>query len=412
MRAASGVDTSISKESATTPSPIHVCMHVLGTARTDVRVMREATALVEAGFAVTIVDIEHEGRRHVEEDIRGVQLKHVIAPGWYTSRRFKLWFLIQAVQILIRSILRLLQTSIDIYHAHDIKALPACYLAARLRRKPLIFDAHELPLSEEAKSIHWRGLITLFSRLLTIMIPHCAGVITVSPPIAQEIRNRYHYPSVSLVRNIPMYRAVPKSDRLRQHLGLSPDVRIALYQGNLQQNRGLERLIYAASFLEPDTVIVLMGKGFKAPQSQLEALITSERVADRVKIIPPVPYEELLDWTASADIGLIVYPPDYSLNTKMCLPNKLFEFLIAGLPVLASQLDAVVDLIRTYDVGHVVSSLTPADVGAAINATLADLDVLARMRCNALDVAQQDLCWEKESQRLIHLYHEILATQK
>jgi glycosyltransferase involved in cell wall biosynthesis len=257
--------------------------------------------------------------------------------------------------------------------------------------------------------MRWRGLITLFSHLLTIMVPRCAGVITVSPPIAREIGNSYACPDVTLIRNVPPYQAVPRSDRLRQHLGLGSDVRLALYQGGFLANRGLDRLIRAAPYLERNTVIVLMGSGSEAMQAQLEALIASEGVADRVKIVPPVPYAELLDWTASADLGLITYSPDHSLNIKMCLPNKLFEYLMADLPVLSSQLDAVGEVIRVHNVGQIVSSLAPADVGAAINTMLADPVALASMRRNALEVARQDLCWEKESQRLIRFYHNILA---
>jgi glycosyltransferase involved in cell wall biosynthesis len=409
MKAVSGVDASVVREPTTTSPPIRVGMHVLGTAHTDMRVMRAATALVEAGFAVTVVDIEWKRSEPVEEDICGVWVKHIFTPNWYTARRFKPWFLIQAVWLLIRSTLLLLQTSADAYHAHDTKTMPACFLAARLRRKPLIFDAHELPLSNESETTHWRGIIRLFSGLLALMVPRCAGVITISPPIAQEIHKRYAGPGVTLIRNMPASRAVPKSDRLRHYLGLSTEVRIALYQGGLEASRGLDRLICAAPFLKQDIAIVLMGPDIEGIQPQLEALIHSERVTDRVKIVPSVPYAEILDWTASANIGLIIYAPDHSLNVKMCLPNKLFEYLMAGLPVLASQLDAVADIINTYDVGQIVSSLRPTDIAAAINTLVGNPLAYARMRRNALIAAQQELCWEKESHRLIHLYHEILA---
>jgi len=384
-------------------------MHVLGSAHTDVRVMRAATALAEAGFAVSVVDVECERARPAEEDICGIHMKHLIMPSWYTSRRFKPWFFSKAAQVLILGILGLIQARADIYHAHDVTALPACYIAARLRRKPLIFEAHELPPPEKSV-LFGRGLRWLLRHLLAMILPGCAGVITVSPQIAREMRIRYHVPEVTVIRNVPAYRSVPKNGRLRQYLGLSPNVRIALYQGTLQPNRGLDVLVRASLFLEPDIVIVLMGKGDEPTLSQLAELIESEGVADRIKILPAVPYAELLDWTASADIGLNVLPPDYSLSIRWCLPNKLFEYLMAGLPVLTSQLDAVADVIKTHDVGQVVSSLDPAEVGAAITSMLADPGVLARMHLNALDTAREEFNWEKERRHLTHLYLEIGGT--
>jgi glycosyltransferase involved in cell wall biosynthesis len=390
-----------------TQTSIKVCMHVLGSARTDVRVMREATALVEAGFAVSIVDVESDRTLPVEEHMHGIRVQHINRPSWFVSTRFKPWFLVKLALMTISGALRLIRTPADVYHAHEETALLACYLAARVRRKPLIFDAHELPWSEPYLR-RWRRLHAVSVRLLAGLVPRCAGVITVSPSIVQEIGNSYSCPDVTLIRNIPAYQAVSRSDRLRQHLGLGPGVRLALYQGGFQSYRGLDRLIRAAAFVEHDIVIVIMGKGSEQRLFELETLIASEGVADRVKILPPVPYAELLDWTASADIGLIIHLPDHSLNIKMCLPNKLFEYLMAGLPVLSSQLDAIVEVIKTYDVGQIVSSVAPAEIGAAVNTMLADRAALARMRRNALEAAQRDLHWGKESRQLIRLYHSIL----
>jgi len=370
--------------------------------------MREATALAKEGYSVSIVDVESDRTHPVEEEIRGIRVKHIMMPSWFVSTRFKPWFLAKATWMLICGILRLIRTPADIYHAHDEQALPACYIVARLRHKLLIFDAHEFPFSEKSVT-RWRRLHALAVSLVARMAPYCRGIITVSQPIAQEIHRLYRGPEVTVIRNIPMYRTVQRTDRLREYLGLSPETRIALYQGNLKHDRELDRLIRAAVFLERDIVIVMMGKGSKETLSELQMLIANEGVGDRVKIIPPVPYEELLDWTASADIGLIIYSQDYSPNVRMCLPNKFFEYLMAGLPILSSQLDVVADISRTYDVGQVVSSLTPADIAAAINTMLADPVALDRMRLNALESAQRVFNWEKELQQLIHLYDDILT---
>ncbi len=153
----------------------------------------------------------------------------------------------------------------------------------------------------------------------------------------------------------------------------------------------------------------MMGPSYGTTQAELEALIVSEGVAERVKIIPPVSYEELLEWTASADIGLTIFPLDYSLSILMTQPNKLFEYLMAGVPVLSSQLPAIVEVIKTYDVGQIVPSFEPEAIGRTINAMLADDTALHRMSHNALEAAKNDLNWEKERLPLLRLYEDIGA---
>jgi glycosyltransferase involved in cell wall biosynthesis len=149
----------------------------------------------------------------------------------------------------------------------------------------------------------------------------------------------------------------------------------------------------------------VMGSG--PAQASLEALARVEGVSDRVRILPPAPYEELLQWTASAELGLIAYRGDYSLNVRYCLPNKLFEYLMAGVPVVATELDAVADILRRYDVGVVIPSTEPEVVGKAISAILADIPGRARMRGNALVASQGELRWEMERERLETLYESV-----
>lgn len=391
-----------------TRAPIKVCMHLLDTARTDFRVMRDALALKEAGFEVHIVDIDRDPQRPAEEVISGVHFKHIHVPGWYTPTRFKPWFLAKMALAIIISTCALLKTDAAVYHAHVEKALPAAYIAARLRRKPIIFDAPELTLTDPTYA-RWRRLHAVVTWVLARVVPACEGVITASPLYARELQKQYRAREVTLIRNVPAYQTIAHSNRLREYLSLGPGTRIALYQGNLQPNRGLDALVHAARFLNPHIVFVMMGNDYRNTRTQLETLIADEKVAEQVKIIPAAPYEELLSWTASADIGLTILPQDYSLSIKLCLPNKLFEYLMAGLPVLSTPLEAVADILATYDVGQVISSSKPEDIGATINTMLDDEAALADMRRNALAAAEKEFHWEKEREKLIKLYRKLSA---
>lgn len=385
---------------------VKICLYTLQKSSNDVRLMREANALVAAGFAVTVIDAE--SKRVGSEEVNGIHIKHIVMPRWFVSTRFKPWFLVKATGAFLRSIPYLLQTPAHIYHAYNELSLPACCLVAWLRRKPVIFEAYELLLSDPAVK-RWPLLRALAIRVLRWMLSDGVVIITPSPGAIQPLRELYQVPDIVVLRNVPVYRTVAKTDRLQMHLGLPSGTRIALYQGIFQGNRRLDILVRAARFLEQGNVIVLMGQDLEGTRGALENLIAEEGVSDKIKLLPPVPYEELLDWTASAELGLILFSPDYSLNIRYCLPNKFFEYLMAGLPVLSSSLDILQEIISTHDVGQVVSSLAPEDVGTAINALLADRAALARMSQNALRVAQEEFNWDKEKLALIDLYQQVLS---
>ncbi len=203
------------KDTVMAVSAISVCMHVLGTARNDVRAMRAATTLADAGFRVSMIDIEGEGVHVVEEDSDGVHIRHIHVSDSFNATRFRRWSFVRGVWLFLRSLFLLLRTSTDIYHALDLPALAACYVAARLRRKPLIFESYELPFSMLAVSDMSRSrrrLQRLCRLLMHALVRGCAGVIVVSPPILQEMQDRYHPARVALVRNIPAYRRVRKGN--------------------------------------------------------------------------------------------------------------------------------------------------------------------------------------------------------
>ena len=258
-------------------SPLSICMHVRGAARTDGRVMREATALVESGFAVSILDIEQDYTRPTQEDVAHVRLVHTFVSKSSFAVRFRSLLLLMKLIEHFSLAYKLTRIPADVYHAHDWMALPACYLAARLRRKALIFDAHELPLAELTDT-RWARFKSPLTLMIRMMVRYCSATITVSPPIIQEIQEHFHAHNLVLVRNVHRYQTTLPSNRLRQLLNLDSATRIALYQGNIQAGRGLHVLVQVAKFLEPNIVIVIMGRGIGETSTQLEALALNEGV--------------------------------------------------------------------------------------------------------------------------------------
>jgi len=383
----------------------HIGMHLQGTARTDARVLREARALRDAGYVVSIVDTDPDTARPRVETFDGITLRHVPKIRWRILPG-KLGAAISAWRLLYGRVRALLALGVDVYHAHDANTLFAASLAGLVRRKPVILDAHELPYVEPYFQV--RPIQRLFyTTMLRVMLPHCAAAITVSPPIVDEIQRRYGGPRAVVVRNVTPYQPPLASNRLRERLGLPATTRIALYQGNLQGDRALDVLVRAARYLPDNIAVVLIGNG--PSQAALAALIAHEGVGERVRLVPAAPYSELLAWTASADLGLIIYPPNSSPNVRYCLPNKLFEYLMAGLPVLDSPLDAVNDILETYGVGASVGTLDPEVVGRTIGQLLGDTQRLAEMRQRALAASAGDLRWEIEQTRLVSLYQSVVG---
>ncbi len=384
---------------------LRICMHVLMPLGIDIRVEREARTLSDQGYAVTVVDLAGENVPPLVEVDERIQIKHLPVTRNFTITRFRRWTTLRAAALFVRGVFTLLRTPADIYHAHDVNALPATYVAARLKRKPLIYDAHELPLAEISVKARW---VQRLSRVvLRHIVPRCTEVITVSPPIVRVLQEEYGARRVTLVRNIPWYQSVAPNNILREHLGLAAETRILLFQGNLGANRALDLLVRAARFLRPGIVIVLLGPPRPEVQSVLAALIVSEGVAERVRVLPPVPYAELLQWTAGADMGLALFRPDYSFNVRWCLPNKLFEYLMAGLPVLASSLDVVREVLEKEGVGRIVEDMTPVGIAAAMNELLADEEGLRQMHQRALALVRRSLCWEQEQRQLLELYARV-----
>ena len=225
----------------------------------------------------------------------------------------------------------------DVIQVHDLPALEAGVEIAQTRGIPLVYDAHELyPEQKSFSGIQRR----ICSQAEARLIKHANLVFAVNESIGREMTTRYaiEMPAVLLNAIDPPPGFDPSAcyDLLREKTGLGKDRRILLFQGGFAPNRNLENLV--ASFARvntPDVDLVMMGFG---PFGETLRIIARKHgVLDkRVFFLPAVPQSELLQHSASADMGIIPYP-HVDLNSYYCTPNKLFEFIQAGLPILANQ---------------------------------------------------------------------------
>jgi glycosyltransferase involved in cell wall biosynthesis len=289
---------------------------------------------------------------------------------------------------------RLVRTSPpDALHAHDLNTLPVAAALARRLRLPLTYDAHELypeiSTLSEREAATWRWL----ERRLARRADH---VLTVCDSIAAELERRYGVRRPTVLLNCP---AAPGAN------GRPPGGRggkrepIVIYQGGFAPNRGLQTLVRSAHELEQGS-IVLMGWG--RLEEELRDLIAREGLGERVTIAAPVRPEEVIAHAARATVGVIPYEP-IGLNNTYTTPNKLFDYMAAGLPIAASRLPELYRFVEQDEIGLTFTPGDPAALAAVLNEILADPTRYSRMSERAREAARR-YTWEQESLKLLALY--------
>lgn len=375
---------------------------VLNDFTRDNRVLKVSQALADAGHEVTVVALHKKGLPEREE--RGGWMVQRIPVSLAALPRGTVFGAMKMAELALKVVWR--WRKMDAWHCNDIEAFVLGWCAKRLNpRLKLIYDCHEFEAERNAKPAIERKLVGWLERR---MIRKAEAVITVSPSIAHAYRERYAsygIPEVHLVRNIPEVAALNgekrtaemgMSDHFRSRFGIPEGDFIALYQGAFTYNRGLETALEAMVGLEESGIhLVLMGYG------PLQHLVDDAAARlPHVHVHPAVPYEQVLAHTRSADVGLVSVKPT-CLSYLYCLPNKLFEYILAGVPVLSNDLPDCRALIEDLGVGEVVQDDTPEGWRAALRKL--------QQRGNqafhkALQAAPDRISWEQEKARLDAIY--------
>ena len=293
------------------------------------------------------------------------------------------------------------QEQADFYHAHDLNTLPIAWYAKRRLGGKLIYDSHELYTETTGLSALERWLWRKIEKLL---VRDSDLVLTINDSIAQELKRRYKVPKAHVIMNCAETDGVMhRGDLIRRALELPPEDPIILYQGGFSPHRGLENLIEAMRYISCGC-LVLMGWGKLEDELRFRARVRS-LLGYKVFFLPPVPQDQLLLWTASADLGVIPYQAD-SLNNYYTLPNKLFEYIVVGLPVAASNLPELRRVVEEYGLGCTFNPDDPADIARVVEYILSEPDRYAFFKCNAQKAAKI-FNWHEEGGKLLSLYKQL-----
>lgn len=295
-----------------------------------------------------------------------------------------------------------LQFQPTVFMAHDLPMLAVAHRAAKACGARLVYDSHELFAEQEfsdSERRRWRAIEGQH-------IGACDAVITVNPAIARELETRYKLAKpVNVIYNAAYLQSLsPVKGKLRRLLGLRDDARILLMQGGLSAGRNIDKLVRAMAKIQTQDVhLVLLGDG--QITHYLKRIVRSLQLEDRVHFHPAVPQQALPEYTIGADAGVIPYVAS-CLNNRYCTPNKLFEYVAAELPVLASDLPEISRIVNEFELGTTADFGSEASIALGIDKCFANAERLDQWRQNAAR-ARNQLCWEQEEKKLISIFEAL-----
>ena len=381
-------------------------MAVTNDMSADRRVARHAATLHEAGCEVTVVC-----RRRGEDLLGPVDYGEEVSGDYaferISTRHRRGWRFYAEYNFALRH--RLLGMKPDVVWANDMDTLPGCWLAARRLRCPLVMDAHEL-FSEVPEIQHKPVVKWVWRTLERMLMPRCNALLTVCQSVADYYGEKYGV-KMEVVRNIQPHPR-PLSERVGSEWrdlanystlfgrGAGGEV-ILLYQGSVNYGRGVDWAIDALEYL-PQCRLVVAGRGDLL--EQMKAYAAAKPWAERVQFLGQVAPSELPALTRQAAVGLVMLE-DLGLNYHFALPNRIGDFVAAGVPMVVSDLPEMAAVVRRYGVGEVIENEKGESKNEKARALAETVErVLAREWTEAdFAEARKDMDWNKEKQKLIQL---------
>jgi glycosyltransferase involved in cell wall biosynthesis len=303
----------------------------------------------------------------------------------------------------IRLFVYLLFHRFDLLVANDLDTLLPNFLVSKLKHIPLVYDSHEYFTG--VPELNGRPLVKWVWKVIEqSTFPHLKNVMTVSETIASLYEKIYQV-KVSVVRNVSR-NADDITPYSRNELGISKDDLLIILQGTgINIDKGAEELIEAVR-ISSGVSLLIVGSGDVVPF--LKEQVKRMKIENRVKFFSSVPWEELMRYTKAADVGMCI-EKDTNINYRFSLPNKLFDYIAAGIPVIVSDLPETGKIIREYDCGILISNVTSGNISEAITYLKNKPEKLAQFRRNAGE-ASKSLNWEIESKMVVDLYEKVLRS--
>ena len=385
---------------------------------TDNRVHRTCTVLQELGYDVTLIGRKLPQSLPLDRSYRMHRMRLLFNKGalFYAEYNLRLFFHLVFSPSTGESRREVHSTpstggsrreanSKDLIVSNDLDTLLASHLATKLRGTHLVYDSHEY--FTEVPELQGRSARNVWLAIERWIFPKLQHIITVNDSIAQAYHQRYpqlqrNGVTINVVRNIPMHRELgPLSTR--KQLGLPEEKFILILQGSgINVQRGGEEAVLAMAHL-PEAFLLIVGGGDAWPV--LKKMIAEQRLSDRVRLIDRMPYVEMMQYTRNADLGLSL-DKDTNLNYRFSLPNKLFDYFRAHIPVLATDLPEVAAIVRRYDAGIIIPTPDPQLIAEEVKHLIANPARRTALRQNAI-FAANSLDGEREKDALKGIFQRL-----
>jgi glycosyltransferase involved in cell wall biosynthesis len=345
---------------------------------TDYRVHKICNYLISKGFDVHVYGRILPNTIPVKRDYKIIRKNHFFNnEAWfYAEFNLRLFF-----HLLFRRYTYIL--------ANDLDTLPACFFVSKLKNTALVYDSHEL--FSEGPELQGRKIVQGFWRKLEdFFLPRIKKSFTVSQSIAEFYDAKYQN-KMGLIRNMPLKQDVLEVDEV----GFPTKNNTILYQGVLNPGRGLKPMIKALHFIDNLDLIII---GYGKVEEELKEFVTQEKMAHRVHFLGRISRDKLFNYTKKATLGMVLEEP-LGLSFQYSLPNKLFDYIHAEIPIIAGNLPEIIKIINTYKVGVLIDDYAPKSIAKAIDTLLKDKVLLSKIKEHQQN-AKEVLCWEKESKKL------------
>lgn len=345
---------------------------------TDYRVHKICSYLLQKKYEIEVYGRILPNTIFVERDYKITRKKHFFNHNFLFYAEFNMrlfWYLAFK--------------KYDFILANDLDTLPACFFISKLKKIPLVYDSHEL--FSEGPELQGRKFVQNFWRKLeNFFLPRIEKSYTVSQSIADFYHKKYQN-NMGVIRNIPL----KNEAYIFEEISFPTQHKTILYQGVLNPGRGIKPMIEALKYLENLDLIII---GYGKVEEELKQFVKEKKMEHRVFFLGRISREKLVNYTKKATLGMVLEEP-LGLSFQYSLPNKLFDYIHAELPIIAGSLKEISSIISQYKVGVIVEDYEPKTIATAIQNLLNDDKKIIQIKQNQ-QKASEILCWEKEQQKL------------